>query len=97
MTVTPPSVEQPKPSVEQPKPRMVTLTMPIVSLPVELAQAALGGVVAGLGTFVGVLTQTTAGNIKSLESAAIGAGFVAITSFATSVKAWYNQKYGSVS
>lgn len=72
-----------------------TVLVTAISLPVELGVAALGGIVAGMGTFVGTLTVTSASNPQALKAAGIGAGFTALSFFTNSVKNWYQQKYGA--
>lgn len=74
---------------------MATVTVPKITLPNELAQATLGGVIAGLGTFVGALTVTSASNLTSLKAAAIGGGFTLVTFFSNSLNAWYKQQNSS--
>ena len=76
-------------------PTAKTVLVPLISLPAEAAQAALGGVLAGMGTFVGSLTVTNASNPQALKAAGIGAGFVAVSFFANSMKNWFQQKYGT--
>lgn len=68
-----------------------TVSVPKISLGTELATASLGGVIAGLGTFVGALTVTSASNLTSLKAAAIGGGFTVLTFFTNSLKNWYQQ------
>lgn len=70
------------------------VAVPAISLPAELAMAGLGGIVAGLGTFVGALTQTSASDTHALQAAGIGAGFTALTFFTNSLRGWFQQRYG---
>src|SRR5579863_8139695 len=69
-----------------------TVVMKQVTLSTELAQAFLGGVIAGLGTFVGVLVPTTVSNVDALKSDAISGGFVTLTFFTNSLRNWYQQQ-----
>jgi hypothetical protein len=80
---------------DQKAPRAKTVLVSAVSLPVEAAQAALGGVIAGLGTFTGSLTVTSASNTGSLKAAGVGAGFTFLVFFTNSFRNWYSQKYGA--
>lgn len=84
------------PPVEVPtQPKATKVAVNIISLPAELAMASLGGVIAGLGTFVGVNVASAINDPKALESAGISAGFVALTFFANSLRNWFQQKYGT--
>lgn len=74
--------------------RMRTTVVAAVSLPVELGMALLGGVIAGLGSFVGTATQTNVTDFNQLKTSGIAAGFVALTFFTNSLRNWYGQKYG---
>jgi hypothetical protein len=73
----------------------MAVAVPVISLPVELGKATLGGIVAGLGTFVGALTATNANDLGALKSAGIAAGFVAVTFFSNSLNNWYQQRYST--
>lgn len=86
----------PAPNVPTPpKPKVTTVTVQVISLPAEMAMAALGGLIAGLGAFVGALTITTAEDIHAIEAAAIGGGFTAVTFFTNSLRNWYGQRYST--
>jgi len=87
-----PNPPQP-PTPPQKKPKYTTVAVQVVSLPAELAMAALGGIISGLGAFVGTVTQTNASDAKGLQSAAVAAGFVALTFFTNSLRNWYAQRY----
>lgn len=63
-----------------------------ISLTTELASAALGAFIAGMGTFTAALTVVTASDVKALETGAIGAGFAALTYFGNSLKNWFQQR-----
>ena len=91
MTVTD-NTDVPAVVVEQPKRRMSLVST--VSLPVELGIAGLGGIVAGLGSFTGSLTATSASDWTSLKAGLIGGGFTAVVFFTNSLKNWYSQQYG---
>lgn len=74
------------------------MTQPVatVSLPTELAYAGLGAFVAGVGSFTGALTVTTASDTKALASAGIAAGITALTFFGNSLRNWLASKPGQV-
>ena len=63
-----------------------------IKLTTELAQALLGAVIAGLGTFAGALTAATASDTRALTAAGISAGFIALTFFTNSLRNWYAQQ-----
>jgi hypothetical protein len=84
VAVVPPAV------VVVPTPAIVAVK--VISLKNELVQALLGAIIAGLGTFVGVLTQTSATDPNALRSAGIATGFVFLTFFTNSLKSWYAQQ-----
>jgi len=92
---TEPKNPWPAPEAEPAPKRLKTIVVGVVSLPVELGKAALGGLIVGMGTFVGALTVTTASNTTSLKAAGIGAGFTFITFFANSLNNWYQQQGGA--
>lgn len=84
------------PAPDPPKARrMVTMTVPVISLPVELVKASLGAIAIGLPTFVSSLAVTNVTDLKALETAGLAAGLVGAGFFAKSFNDWYNQKYGS--
>jgi hypothetical protein len=84
-----PPQAQPAPPVS-PGPR--TTVVKAINLAQELSTAVLGGFTAGLGSFVGLLSVSTATNTKDLEGAAIAGGITFLTFFANSLKNWYAQQ-----
>jgi len=72
--------------------RRGTALVPAISLSAEMAKATLGGVITGLAAFAGSLTATSAGDLASLKTAGIAAGYVAVVYFANSLKNWYAQQ-----
>jgi hypothetical protein len=84
------------PAVQVQSPKRGAALVPIVSLPVELGIAGLGGVIAGLGTFVGTSAVTNIASWEAFRASAIGAGFTALTFFTNSLKNWYQQRYGGI-